>query len=672
MSKREERIVCCICNVGFGIPEFPKLLPCMHMICRDCLFQVIMAQTSRHDYSDSESEIYCGMCQKYVHIPYCDLDDLPTVFKLIQNKAEQTICCEEECYTKGFSYCYECNVIYCESHIEQHIKANPTHKFEVFNEGKYCLKHHLIKTYYCYTCNEILCPECYMLDHSGDDVGKYLDHLSKFYTHDQFNINKRVYTLSQIVRRATEIYDSFYFSQQPMVDAQLTTSSTQIKQLISQKLNELKKGGKPLTNVSKIVNELANEFRIKSPICPSFSTIKTTTNLIPLKGTIDIDLYFYDVYEKPTLTSDIALTLVPILHILPGSTDYLKEINHDLADEIAENGGEASAFIKEVGKGRIRITIKGESKGDVCLRVYVHKVEIGASPLTFHVIEVPKKVCCSNKDRNVCCISSMCTLQSGAYVISDRNNHNIKIFDGNNIAVAGGFGKNNGQFKLPIGVTSCVVDGKEIIAVTDTLNYNVQLFNSVGNHIKTLGRSGPLLNGCLLKPSAVAISNNKQTVYVADSKYDIVQGFPINGQPKIIVQKKNIGEFHIVDLDIIETESKTELVILDSLNHRLILFNVDDETYKVKGKYDDCDRRGHFFFPISVAVNHKKNDIYVLDSDNRIQQFNYDLSFIGMFKYPSEPIKKIYYSSSLNKMLLCYGTDYLQEIPLETINFYLN
>ncbi|EDR28230.1 nhl repeat-containing protein, putative [Entamoeba dispar SAW760] len=672
MNKREEKFVCCICNVGFGIPEFPKLLPCMHMICRDCLFQVIIAQTSRQEYVDKESEIYCGMCQRYVHIPYCNLDDLPTVFKLIQNKAEQTICCEEGCCTKGFSYCYECNVIYCESHLEQHIKTNPTHKFEVFNEGKYCLKHHSIKTYYCCTCNEILCPECYVLDHSGDVVCKYLNYLSKFYTHDRFNISKRVYNLSQTVRRATEIYDSFYFNQQPMTDAQLAISSTQIEQLISQKINELKKGGKLLTGVSKMVNELANEFRIQSPICPSFSTIKTTTNLIPLKGTIDVDLYFYDVYEKLTLTSDIALTLVPISHILPGCTDYLEEINHDLADEISGDGGEASASIKEVGKGRIRITIKGESIGDVCLRVYVHKVEIRTSPLIFHVIEVPKKVCCSNKDRNVCCISSMCTLQSGAYVISDRNNHNIKIFDGNNIAVAGGFGKNNGQFKLPTGVTSCVVDGKEIIAVTDMLNCNVQLFNTVGNHIKTLGRSGPLLNGCLLKPTAVAISNNKQTVYVADSKYNIIQGFPINGQPKIIVQKKNIGEFQIADLDIIETESKTVLVILDSLNHRLVLFNVDDETYKVKGRYDDCDRRGHFSFPRSLAIDHTKNYIYVLDGQNRIQQFNYELFFMGMYEYPSEPINKIYYSSSLNKMLLCYGTDYLHEISLDTITFYMN
>ncbi|ELP95074.1 hypothetical protein EIN_253380 [Entamoeba invadens IP1] len=382
MSFQTEKAVCCCCGTGFRIPAFPKLLPCMHLICRDCLFSIVKSQVEKG--VGKSKEVFCCLCQKEVSVPFSDLDDLPTLFSLIRESASKTICSEPNCTRQGFSFCLTCSKIYCESHTEIHYEQN-SHKFEVFCEGKFCIKHHTVKTYFCCTCSEIICPHCFVLEHAGHIVCKYSHFLSKFYTSERFNITKRLFNLSRVVRSATLIYDSLYYYQQQQTENQMKTISKKVDIILEEKLGKLRDGKKHLIDIDKIIKEVSDELCVVSPPCPSFCYIQSQTNYIPLKSSIPVEIILKDVYENPSITSDITITFVPVSHILPGCVDFFEEMAHDISDDTCGDGGEASAYFDKTEIGKISVIVKGESEGDVAMRVYVHRVEIENSPLILQI-----------------------------------------------------------------------------------------------------------------------------------------------------------------------------------------------------------------------------------------------------------------------------------------------
>ncbi|KAL7715406.1 Nhl repeat-containing protein [Entamoeba marina] len=607
---RHDNLVCSCCGGSFSLKMVPKLLPCLHKICRDCFIATINEQKKRGDYHESEREIYCSRCEKYIHLPEGNVDDIPTVYEYVREDFDNTICSIDQCFERG----------------------------NIF-DGKFCIEHEIKKEYYCCQCNEIICSKCFSEKHSDHIVCNYRHFLSKYYTSDSFNIYKRLSNLSSIVRRAGAVHDNLYFYNKSSVDEQI--------QQISDKLDGI------LSN---------RKFKIQSTVCPSQSTIEAPNKIVvQQKTTVDVTVRLNDIYGKPTMTTDINVTLTPISHVLPGCVDYFEEINHDICDDGQGNGGEATATISNYGNGRITITIKGEKN-----RGYVITIH-----LLFVLLNHQKKINISYRDKSNCLITSVSTLDDGSYVVTDTENHNMKIFKTDSVYVVGGFGKNSGEFNFPIGVATAFIKGKNVIAVVDSINCNIQLFTAEGKHIKTLGRSGPYLKGCLDSPLAVAISSTNEIIFVADTGHGVIQGFPFVGQPYIVIGKNDIENgITPVSIDVIEEEGNIYIFIVDKTQHRIIRFDTTTKKYITKGLFNFKDRRGHFSFPISVSIDRKRKQIYVVDDGNRIQLFDINLVFISMYRLENYKIKFNHFSNSLDKLIIGFGIDNLIEFKRNSLESY--
>ena len=239
-ARYNEHNRCCCCEGSFMIPSFPKLLPCLDVICIDCLKELIKQQKTRNDYSENENEVYCPRCKKYVRLPMGDVNDLPTAYNLIKKTLQEYKCSEEGCKNNVIAYCYNCKKLYCQEHGKEHIMFNENHQFEVFMNKKHCLKHSKDITAFCCTCNKIICDDCYRESHLENNhiVCEYVPYLTQFYSNKKLNISKRVYQLTSLVKKASSIYDNIYFYQANSAQEQLEFASYQLDEFMEQKMKE--------------------------------------------------------------------------------------------------------------------------------------------------------------------------------------------------------------------------------------------------------------------------------------------------------------------------------------------------------------------------------------------------------------------------------------------------
>jgi tripartite motif-containing protein 2/3/tripartite motif-containing protein 71 len=175
----------------------PKALTCLHTYCKECIQKLI-----RHRSKDQE--ITCPQCRKPVPVEGNNADNLPTVFfinELIdtyntmkQASVKAEIACQSCSEEKAVAFCYSCDekglfiCAKCEgAHKQMKVFADhnvvslanlqqgslihlPSKKAQTYS----CSKHNgNLKTFYCSTCNQLICRDCTLADHPKDGGHKY-------------------------------------------------------------------------------------------------------------------------------------------------------------------------------------------------------------------------------------------------------------------------------------------------------------------------------------------------------------------------------------------------------------------------------------------------------------------------------------------------------------------
>lgn len=123
LKKLEEEITCAICLGNF---QDPKLLPCFHVFCLDCLKQLVKGEQGR-------AHLHCPTCRRLTIIaPDSGVSGLPAAFyihhlfeiksALVKVKEPQTVKCQK--CTKSTkiacSYCRDCGEFICEACTKIH------------------------------------------------------------------------------------------------------------------------------------------------------------------------------------------------------------------------------------------------------------------------------------------------------------------------------------------------------------------------------------------------------------------------------------------------------------------------------------------------------------------------------------------------------------------------
>ena len=174
----EEEITCAICHDHY---TEPKVLPCCHYYCKQCLHQLTLRKGIDKPFS-------CPECRKDTILPEGGLDNLPTAFfvnrmkevhsklELAHGKVEAK--CEMCSEDKAEAFCRQCAKFICADCARSHVKQKqlfPGHMVSTIDELREGVAEDIITTepsfqscgvhkqpmnVYCYDCKSLICRDC--------------------------------------------------------------------------------------------------------------------------------------------------------------------------------------------------------------------------------------------------------------------------------------------------------------------------------------------------------------------------------------------------------------------------------------------------------------------------------------------------------------------------------
>ena len=311
------------------------------------------------------------------------------------------------------------------------------------------------------------------------------------------------------------------------------------------------------------------------------------------------------------------------------------------------------------GDGSYSIIIKCTSQGDFRLRIFVRGVEIGMSPLDYHVSSSlrngtigeegtgpgqllnPQGLCCYDgmlyvSDQGNCrvqvfgcdgsyvwsigswgrgrrqlqSVNGVC-LNDGLLFVSDSHNHRVHVFDpeGTYVRHVGSRGVGPGQLQCPQGICC----NMNTLYVSDSANNRIQAFDCDGTFLRSIGAMGRLQN-----PTGICCDND--LLYVCDSDNDRVQVFHCDGRFSKSIGGWGSGPGQMLDPSAVCYYDGL-LLVCDRGNHRVLVFNRDGTFLRSVANWRrDCDDG---CIPLPQGICCYDGLVYLSDvSDHRIYVLN--------------------------------------------------
>ena len=230
-------------------------------------------------------------------------------------------------------------------------------------------------------------------------------------------------------------------------------------------------------------------------------------------------------------------------------------------------------------------------------------------------------------------------------------------------------GSSEGMFRFPWRVAVNAANAKDEIVVTDSYNQRVQIFNSVGNYLRSFGLSATK-GGEFNFPTGIIYHNNGN-IFVADNGNSRIQIFKGKGEYVGSFGGRGSLDSQLIIPYGLSVDSDGNIIVADSGNQLIKIFSPDGnfltkigeqgsfilpfhciqyERYLIVSDYSEhCikvfDRKGNFQYkfgkkgggdgelssPSGLLVN-KSGQLMVCDENNhRIQVFELNGKFLGKF-----------------------------------------
>ena len=178
----EDEITCPVCQDHF---QEPKILPCCHYYCKQCIQKLTMRAGANQPFP-------CPECRSDTFLPQNDPNQLPTAFfvnrmKELHTKMEKAhgkveALCEQCSGGKATAFCRHCTEFICEECVKGHqkMKVFAGHKVTSLEELKKgeskeilikkpppptCKDHDEQMKIYCFDCNRLICRDCIVIEH---------------------------------------------------------------------------------------------------------------------------------------------------------------------------------------------------------------------------------------------------------------------------------------------------------------------------------------------------------------------------------------------------------------------------------------------------------------------------------------------------------------------------
>ena len=184
LEELEEEITCPVCQEHF---REPKILPCLHYYCKECVRQLAVRAGPNRPFA-------CPECRRGTVLPQNDPDQLPTAFfvnrmkelhaKMEKAQGKVEAVCEMCSGAKAEAFCRQCTEFICNDCVRSHrkMKVFAGHKVVTLQELKeggakeiplketppsMCKDHDEQLKIYCFDCSCLICRDCIICDHAG-------------------------------------------------------------------------------------------------------------------------------------------------------------------------------------------------------------------------------------------------------------------------------------------------------------------------------------------------------------------------------------------------------------------------------------------------------------------------------------------------------------------------
>jgi len=155
------------------------------------------------------------------------------------------------------------------------------------------------------------------------------------------------------------------------------------------------------------------------------------------------------------------------------------------------------------------------------------------------------------------------------YVI-DTLAHRVSVLSKHNGGLLFHFGRQGtgeGEFNYP---TNIFLHSDNLLYITDSMNFRVQVFDKEGKFVCAFGRLGNG-SGDFSKPKGIAVDSDKN-IYVSDAHFDNIQIFDISGKLLLAFGTTGQGPGEMVLPAGVYIDGSDKIYVADSYNKRIQIF----------------------------------------------------------------------------------------------------
>ena len=660
LQKLSDQITCAICHEVY---TDPKLLPCLHIYCKNCLEQLVRREPDKHT-------MHCPLCRKLTTLPQSGVGGLQSAF-FIGNyidcycamktalESRKTFC--QKCVdSEAVGFCNDCKSFICELCKLVHAKWPEFQEHNIIDvddiqatltedtlkapllrrHPKRCEKHYdeMLKMF-CEECEKVICRDCIMEEHKKhEEKCKLVSSIAAKHKHSieqcMLPVKKQQKVLGDAIVKVDgcikELEDqqlkvvaniaqhideqvSFLNERKNELTSELDTIvQHKMKVLIAQK-DQLETIHTQVTSCVEFCNDM-----LKSGTDADILNLKRTLTERAFEITSNASNLILEPEEDTTLEFSTANSLTG-QHPAIG---YLHTLAVCPSKCIAEGNGLKHATIGEITSISLHTV---DQSGYTCFTpVEKIKCELvseltGCLTLTLH-----GRIIQQEKGTYILYYQPLARGRNYLYIKVDSLNipgspFNVFACNPNPIRIIK-------QLKYPWGVTA--IDSNHIAVVEGGDISSVSIIRTDGSKEYTFGGlgSGP---GQMNYPRGIACTS-KGTLVVADYGNHRIQNFNKKGELLNTVGTEGSGPLQFkYPFSIATCTISGAIFIADQNNHRIQVLSENfnfSHTFGSHGK-----DAGEFSYPCGIAVD-IDGSVFVADTENnRIQVFTSDGQYVRQF-----------------------------------------
>ena len=657
LKKVAARLECGICHNQY---KDPKLLPCFHVFCKQCLERLVQKR-------GGQSVLQCPNCRRTTDLPLQGVSGLQSDFHanhlfeiqdtLAKVKEPQKIECEKCKKSTATGFCRDCGKFICDKCTEMHqtweeysthqivtiqnVQADAASFIPPKKKVLYCQKHkEKLLEIYCETCKELICSNCTIRLHQGHQYDVASDTFTKHKQEitDQLKpIKRHLATVNTALHsfddRSKEIQD-----QRETHQADIHKRINQLQQTLEQRKTELIGQLDQLTQ-HKLKSLAAQRDQVdllhtQLSSCLEYveGSLKTGTQeeILGMKGSLlqqinqitgDFNPGILAPKEEANIVlvgdSDLNHACEKFAEVVVQEKSVCPEKCYCTGDGIksAEIGKLATFIVHAIDESdkEYRQPVKGLSNELVSCkantkvecqvrRVGDSKYELQYQPVTRGQHQLHIRINGKSIKGSPYTVVAMPSLQSLGKPV-----------------------RTIGNIQSPWGIA---INSKGQIVVAERNGHCISVFTPEGHKVRSFGSHGSA-QGQFSVPRGVAVDRD-DNIIVVDCWNHRVQKFTSEGKCLATVGTRGSSALQFSCPTGVGINSMNDKVyILEHGNHRIQILNMDltySSSFGVSGAGD-----GQFTNPYDIAFD-SINNLYIVDHGNhRIQVFTPDGKFLRTF-----------------------------------------